>query len=58
MFTWNQFVLSSVLLMALFGVLLFILLGVIEWVWQMKVREWDVQVRLDRYVGRRQVNKD
>lgn len=58
MFTWNQFVLSSVLLMALFGVLLFILLGVIEWVWQMKVREWDVQVRLDRYVRRRQVNKD
>lgn len=58
MFTWNQFVLSSVLLMTLFGVLLFILLGIVEWVWERKVREWDVQVRLDRYVSRRQVNKD
>ena len=58
MFTWNQVVLSSVLLMALFGVLLFILLGVVEWVWQMKAREWDVQARLDRYVSRRQTWKD
>ena len=54
MFTWNEFFFSSVMLMALLGVLLFILLGVVQWVWERKVREQELDARLDYYVGRRQ----